>query len=121
MGNREKPMSKLVLFLVLGTGCYTESRFENDAVAAYCNHFFECNEGNDNALLALELLTGWDDAEECIEEGGGTSFRGDEDCLYDASIARECVGKLEDLNCDATVIPGFALLPGTCLDVYDCD
>ena len=114
-------MPTLVLFLLLSTGCYTEARFEKDATAAYCNHFFECLEGDESALALLDLVTGWDDAEECIEEGGRTSFVEDDDCLYDASIARECVGKLEDLNCNAAVVPGLELLPGTCLDVYDCD
>ncbi|MEE2750755.1 MAG: hypothetical protein VX519_04950 [Myxococcota bacterium] len=114
-------MRQLVLFLVLGVGCYPESRFEKDVTAAYCNHFFECLEGDDDALALLELVTGWDDAGECIEEGGGTTFLEEDDCLYDSSIARECVGQLEELNCDAAMVPGLALLPGTCMDVYDCD
>ncbi len=114
-------MRPLILFLVFAVGCYPESRFEKDVTAAYCNHFFECYEGDDGALALLDLVTGWDDAAECIEEGGATSFVADDDCLYDASIARECVGQLEDLNCAAVLVPGLALLPGTCLDVYDCD
>jgi hypothetical protein len=108
-------MRSIALFLLpVAVGCYSESRFQQDSTVVYCNHVFDCAEG-DNLTLALLQLAGWDDAAECIEDQAGDAWDVDGDCLYDASIARECVKKLEDMDC------GDLTAPGTCSDVYDCD
>ena len=109
-------MRSFALFLLpVAVGCYSESRFQQDATVVYCNHVFDCAEGDDVAEGLLQILFGWDDSAECIEDEAGDAWDVDEDCLYDASIARECVKKLEDMDCNDVTFPG------TCTDVYDCD
>ncbi len=102
-----------LFFLPIAVGCYSESRFEQEATVAYCNHVFDCAEG-DNITLALLQFAGWGNAAECIEDQAGDEWEGNEDCTYDASLARECVKKLGEMDC------GDLTPPGTCSDVYDC-
>jgi hypothetical protein len=98
-------LSALPLFVACG---YSESKFEDDFAAAFCDK-------------ATEL-----DCGECIEVTGDTTTTTTmdaADCDYDSKAAKDCVDG--EWTCTEITVPGadpiqFVTPPAICADVYDC-
>lgn len=103
-------MKNLTLFaLPLLVACgYSESKFEEDFAAAFCDK-------------ATEL-----DCGECVEATGTTTATTGTDaaeCDYDSKAAKDCIDG--EWTCTEITVPGadpilFVTPPDICLDVYDC-
>lgn len=106
-------MLRPLLPLAALCACYSPETFDEDYDLAFCEKVFECEEAD-----ALPFLPYGDVAEcqtfraEQREQNGGTAQN--EECAYDAGVAKQCVEDLNTLACPSYTAGSF---PSSCVAV----
>jgi len=107
-------LSCCVSLLLVSTACgLSEAKFIQQVNELQCAHTEECLED----FFDEE----WDDLDDCIDDydDAAEDYRAlYDDCEYDATKAKACLGEFKDLGCDSDEIEDMF---DECQDVWDCD
>ena len=88
--------ANLVLLSLVATGCgLDEDKFLDKFAKELCDKEFDCAEEED-------YESKFDNEEECVEFFQGIMQPSDDeaDCEYNSEAAHDCLGAIEDLECD---------------------
>ena len=105
---------RIVIPLMLMTGCFSEGSFVKPISAAYCARLDECDKGHyegkysDRGDCIDDVRAPWDDFQDCAQAA---------DCGFNANAAAECHHDLVTMSCEDFVQSKWQ---GSCDNLYDC-
>lgn len=105
---------RIIVPLLLLSGCFSEGGFIKPISAAYCARLDQCDKGHyqgkysDRGDCVDDVRGPWDDFRGCAREVG---------CDFDAAAAAECHHDLVTMSCEDFVESKWH---GSCDGLYDC-